>query len=843
MKITFLSSNSIAAVKRFTDSGVRSYPLIKAFTSHTFDLEKSNDGLREKLRLMQDFATQGACLLKGNTTRQLTNESRRNTTAKDELTSNVIFDIDGIFIDGVNITPPLDKAMLESIADIIVSELPTPFQKVSYLCHASSSMGMKKNKVSLHLDFWINEPVHPTQLKDYLTNLNFTIPLFERQLDLSASGSALRFPLDRCLADNSRLIYIAPPDFEGSVIDPIPQRDDRIFLVRKTEVAVDLRDELNNLPKHATIQKRIKDKVSELRSVQGLPDKKDRVQTLKIDGFTTAVVTNPDAVKMTIVEDRDPWITYNVNNGDSGAYYVDKYNPIVVYNFKGEPNFLFEAADPAAYQAHLERFVFDNPNNEQMNIMIPMVFRDYKSSAYYNALINAGKGQIETIAKAPREALPDFMAQYGGVMPENVPIWRYEFHPKSDVAVDYESKFINKYVPSEYMRTNPDMPTDYEPLEYGNSYKLGDICPKIFTLIYHVLGNGMEEFLHFLNWLAAAFQTREKLGTAWILQGVQGTGKGQLFERIIGPLVGAGVDDNYPYFIKLRQENIEDQFNQWEETALFAAFDEFRLNDSPQAHKLFNKIKLMISDEENTVRGMRENTRRVKLYTNFLLFSNDEDMIPIPADDRRLNVGIRQNQKLEKAFKHDLDTVLRVHIPAELPYFARILREFKVDMAKAREPLDNLAKRQVRIASATSIDEFVEAFKKGDLEYFLSIFDMVVGAPGSDYVGPAKLIVKKALLDYKDDEKEIQKITVDQLRILYCALVSKSDNAKKFGKLMHRHGLPSKQLRFGALRKQGFEVHWYLREQNIDDLLEEYIPTNAPEFKTDNVRKFKPPGS
>lgn len=833
MQVCFLySSHDIKAVKHFSDTAIQSYPQIKTFDSATFDIEKTQDGLEQKTALLQEYAKKGGCLLKGVVTEPLKKASRKNSVDKDALTENIILDIDGIIIPDCSFPSELDKGYIQMLAELIIAKLPSCFHNVSYIVHASSSMGLKNAKVSLHLDFMLTRPIHPKTLKDYLIWLNFNVQLFHSQLDLSASGTALHYPVDRCLADNSRLIYIGHPVFSGSLSNPIPNLDDRIFLVKKNNVSFDLANEITDEVTHTKLQRAITAKINELRQIQGLPKRTEKIQPVTKDGYTTYVVTNPDQIKMHPVDDRGDWVTYNVNDGDSAAYYVYKLNPSIVYNFKGEPFFLFEQADPDTYQWHIDKYIINMPDEERNAanpVLIPLVFRDYKSNAYYNGLFNTSKGQMESINRATREGLADFMVQHGGVMPENVPIWNYEFIPTSSVSVDFRNRFVNKYVPSELMRSKPTMKNGYEPLTYDNGFQLEEYCPTIFKLLYHVVGSSMKEYLHFVNWLAAALQLREKLQTAWILQGVQGTGKGQLFERIIGPLVGQGIDQSYPYFIKLRQDNIEDQFNQWEETALFAALDEFRISDSTKSHKLFNKIKNMITDEENTVRGMRENTRRVKLYTNYLIYANDQDMMYMPDDDRRFNVAPRQVSKLDTAFP-DLHDVLHNKIPDELPVFARIMREFVIDERKARTCLDNEAKRAVRYASATSVQEFIDALKTGDLEYFLPILDLPYAAPGTDYTTPAKLILTGIIRDWDDTRKTACKLTTDQLRILYNCTVGRVDNVNKFGKLLAHNGLETKHVRVNKVTKRGVDIFWSLRYNKIEDLQRQYVIDAAATF-------------
>ncbi len=831
MKICFLrSSNGIRAVKKFTAKGVRSYPQIKNFTSHESILPFSTKGFEQKLQILREQAAIGSCLVKGVLNRPLKQESRKGAVNADVTTQNIILDVDSIVLPNFKVPEVLTREVLEEIAETVVNELPKCFQTTSYVIHVSSSMGLKPNKISIHLDFWLNKPIHPKILKEYLIALNFQVPLFNSQFELSGSGNALHYPLDRCVADNSRLLYIGNPIFSDGILDPIPDINDRVFAVNKKDLAVDLSEEITNDITHTKNRKLITTKINELRQIQGLPERTKKVKTISISGRNIHVVTNPDQIKMEMVEDRGDWVTYNINGGDSAAYYVMKYNPNVVYNFKSEPNFLFEQADPEGYQLHVEDFILNGdmkgrPKGEAA-ILLPIIFRDYASNTYYNGLFNTSTGFMESINPTNKDGLNDFMAQYGAVMGENVPIWRYEFNPLTEVSIDFRTRFINKYVPSLLMREKVSLPRTYTPLKYNTGFMLEKYCPTIFKLIFHVIGGQMEEYLHFMNWLATSLQLKKKTMTAWVLQGVQGSGKGQLFEKIIAPLVGTGIDDNYPYAIKLRQENLEEQFNQWEETTLFAALDEFRLNNSTGSHKLLNKIKNMITDEMNTVRGMRENTRRVKLYTDYLIFANDEDMLSLPNDDRRFNIAPRQVSKLIGVFKNT-DTALDKLIPAEMPKFARIMKEFIIDKKQAHTCLNNAAKRAVRAASSTSVEEFIQALKTGDFEYFLPILDLPYSTPGTDYATPAKLLMKKVLLDWDNDEKIVSKLTTDQIRILYCCLIGRVDNVNKFGKLLGRNGIKPKKIRLGKVTKSGLEIFWSLNENNIEALKETYcVDTN-----------------
>ena len=387
MRLTFLgSSHGIRAVKTFTKNGILAYPRIKRFNSTDYTLDFSPDGLREKAKIINAHAGQGECLIKGVAIRQLHDESRAGMVDKEAHTQNLTLDVDGIVVPNTAVKPPLDQDNLRMFAEAIVSHLPEPFRTVSYVAHASSSMGMKGDKISMHLDFWLTEPQPPRALKEYVIYLNHSIPLFERHLSLSATGTALSFPLDRSVVDNSHIIYLGAPDFQDGIIDPIPNSTHRTFLVEKGAIAVDLNDEIRE---HAHTQRNHalnKEAITALRTLEGLPKRTEKTQSVTIDGRNVHVVTNPESCHMAFAADNGNWVAYNVNGGDSAAYYVVKHRPQVVYNFKGEPNFLFEQADPTTFQWHMDTFFGQKEDTgeeveENEDNYMPLVLRDNATNA------------------------------------------------------------------------------------------------------------------------------------------------------------------------------------------------------------------------------------------------------------------------------------------------------------------------------------------------------------------------------------------------------------------------------------------------------------------------------
>lgn len=837
MKLSFLrASNGRAAVKQFTVNGVKSYPNIKNFDSSDVELPDTIEGLHQKASLCQQAAAKGACMLKGHLTQPLENQSRAGMVDREAKTNNLILDIDGIELDGLRVTPPLVQADIQALAKAVIAKLPDCFHNVTYICHASSSMGMKGNAICLHLDFMLDEYVSPQALKEYVVWLNFNVPMFDGNQKLSASKTALRFALDRTVVDNSHLIFMGNPLFDEHVDNPIPEPLDRIFIIEGGRHAVDIVPELTKANDSVAIRKAIDSKITALRAMEGLPKTNEKVTQLRIDGYTTTAVINPEAVQMTYASDNGQFVAYNVNGGDSAGYYVRKHNPSVVYNFKGEPNFLFEKADPQTYEWHLKTFIesAEGGSSEDTTPPLPLVFRDEASNGYYNALVSTSTGQIARIARASRDGLADWMVQFESVMPENVPIWNFEFDPHRAEAVSFEHRFINKYIPSEYMRGG-DLPEGTLPLTYDTSPLLSQDCPRIAELIMHVCGGDLACYKHFINWLAAALQTKDKLLTAWVFQGTQGTGKGVLFDHIIVPLVGRGVDSTQPLATQILLENIEAEFNQFTECALFIGLNEFRLKDSKQSERILNKIKSMITEKHQAVRAMRENHRMVRSYSNFILFSNDHDVIYIQEGDRRFNIAPRQEHKLRTIWPTEGD-VIQDEIPAELGLFAKHMLNFKVDLGSAGTVLENDAKAEMRVTSRTSVEDFVRAYKEGDLDFFLPILDMPVDPMNTSYVRPAQNLMKSFLMDYGQANS---KVTVEELRIIYNAFIGKSENGIKFSKMMNRYGMPSKKVKVRGTTCRGYSNKWITHENEIEGLRMLYLSANDLAFRNGEVHPIE----
>lgn len=802
--VTFLAAGRPLA-KHFSPEKVTSYPNMKNFTS----IEAEVNNLEELHTLLLKHAEHGNALFKGTLLRKLNNEPRRGLTDKLRKTELMVLDIDGIELQNYRKGIFQSKEEIIRIADEVVRDLPNHFHDVSYIVQPSSSFGVKENKASLHFFFLLDKPVDPAILKTYLTGVNFVNSTFSNQLRLTAAGNSLSYVCDPSIADNSRIIYIGNPTFVD-MPDPIPEKSHRFLLQTKGQPT--FKSAAIESISEKGIKSQVTQKINRLRDACGLPDNNFKSQVIQVNGQTTEVIINPDKIRMEFYSDNGNFVSYDVNGGDSHAYYVKKFEPAIVYNFKGEPNFLFEQADPETYKWHIETFISTKEVQEDVEAkkmqapVKPFVFRDLASDQFHNGLINLATNSVELmypVSKTGVKGMTDFMAQYGEPMPVNVPICNYIFDPTDPRGVDLEHGFINRY-------TEPDILGEARQLT--RTIDLVKDCPTIYGLLWSAVGADRPTADRFLNWLAYIVQTKQKTGIAWIFQGVQGTGKGQLFSRVLSPLIGS------KYCAMKTLESLEEQFNSFLQENILLCVDEFRLQDSRSYDKLMNKIKNIITEKQLNLRKMHANAVEMPSYTNVIFFSNVYDVIRIEETDRRFSICPRQEKSLKES-SPELLKKLDTEIEKELPLFAKAILDYQVNESLAKTPLENGAKDSMKELSVTSIQQITNAFRFGELEFFVEHL-MDKDLHSNAFMLPAQNLMRAIIRDY--DPNSAYKLTGTDAHTLYCAITNSRENQVKFTRTMRLHGLDNTILNIAGIAKRGYLLKWQLENTSIEALRNVY---------------------
>ena len=829
MRVTFLeATNGLRLSKEHsTTNGFTSYPLVKSVTSHKYDIPANEKGLRQLEQLIRDHSDMGHCMMKGNLKRDIVNESRAGKTDRNALTNLLILDIDGVRLPRPLATGKLTSTDVTFLASQVIAELPTKLQNVSYIAQASSSLGLKGDKTSLHIFMFLSVGMPPKSVKLWLQDCNFESDVFSEQLGLSVNGQSLKLPLDSSVADNSKIIFTAPPTFEDDANDPFTDKNERIVLVEREQWSFDLGRLLSDVSPQRIHEKSQIHK-DRLRESLGFKKKQERTRLSTVDNQTEEILVNPDKMSIRVTDDSAfPYIRCNINGGDSAAYYFNIEKPTYMYNFKDEPIFEIEKADAEFFRSIFD--IYENQLKETGRHEFPVVMRDYYTDTFYNGVYCPNEDQFSDefpLTPVSKMNIEDFYLSHGKIAPDFIPDGRVVFDPTSNKpAVNFKDVpyFVNTYRKTKYAM-KPKLPKT--PLEVGEAITIKEDCPLVHRVISHMLGNGKEEFERFINWLAYIYQTRKKTGVSWVLTGTQGTGKGVFYSKILRNLFGT-------QHVPMRYlQNMEEHFNLYMRDALFLIVDEFHMaSSSSGASKMADKLKNQITENTLTIRGMRSNQVEVANYTNYIFLTNRVDAVNIESGDRRYNIAPMQKTKLLQAYPDMPERLDNNEIEGELWAFAGYLQTFKVNKRLVEIPIDNTAKEQMRNVSMSVFDEFCQAVRDGNLPYFTDILDINTGTVlHANEIIVAQRLVKTWIVSA---DKEWDVIPTEHLRTVFHILTEQNPrlSQREFSKRLSRNGIEVQRKRLPGVGSsgnvtRGIVVRWELSEEDKDMFITTYFEDN-----------------
>lgn len=639
-----------------------SYPFVYEVTSH----EEDPATLQDLSKLMQKYAKSGACMVKGELQRPLVAESRKGSTDPDAKTDWICLDLDGI--EGFQTV----DLFLEAIG----------CGDTEYVVQWSSSMGIEnKQGFRCHIFMRLAQPTHPQILKHWLKDINLTV--LADQLELTKTGNSLRWPLDITTCQSDKLLYIAPPHLGHGIKDPFPGNKRIAFVKKKRQLLV----LPANIPSRETLRPREDQKIADLRIAAGMPKRK--ATKYKHAGAIEYMI-NPDSAIITEIKTERGFVYFNLNGGDSWAYYHPEDNPNFIFNFKGEPTYKTEDLLPE-YWASLQQAASSYQPNSQG--LIYLAFRDFRSSNYFNGWYDTNTDELKLAMAKNESQLRQFMKQHGQHLGEFIPDWNLVWNPHNPNVVDPTKNELNTFQPSPYalIKKLPHVTT---------------VPPTIMKVIDHVLGHDPTTIDHFLNWLACIVQFQSRTGTAWVWQGTQGTGKGVLFHQIITPLLA---EQNV---VSKRMEELESEFTGFMENKFVVFIDEIEAGKSLYHNKVTAKLKNLIVEPTISIRKMYTPAYMAPNYSNMIFASNKTAAVEVSPDDRRFNVGPYQAVPIQLT-----STEVDVDIPTELEAFYAYLKQYKADPNRARKPLINAARATLIDIGRTALDSVADAILAGNLEF------------------------------------------------------------------------------------------------------------------------------
>lgn len=767
MQLTFLQGQEPYTKKyeQRPDGSTKStsYPNVFLVTSHAENVES----LQDFADALEKHAKLGHCLLTNNLDKELQNESRAKHQRKDEPREWVVLDVDGL--EGV------------STADEFICDfLPAPFHDVSHIVQYSPSQGIKPG-LRCHIYFLLYDLISPDVITTWLTWHNVDHDKLSNQVTLSKSNMALSYPLDRVASANGRIIYIAPPECVG-FNDPVTKR---------IEVVTKKYDRLSFgfvAPSPAEVRAKVRDKVNDLRNARGLPKRNHKEHIIVRDDGTE--ILKDDLIEQGRItsweEDNDRFMRCNINGGDSFAYFYhrDQENPYL-HNFKGEPSIRLSKFDPEFYRKQ----VVPHFEGLQKRMPRPFIFRDRVTDKYY-----AGLRKDTEIVEQPHvigsdKKIGDFFSEHGTSPPAIISTWDRLFNPTINNQWLEDDRVFNTWRPSEYL---------------ANAWYASSVPTVTEKILRHVTGNDDEAYEHFVNWLAYIVQTRKKTGTAWVLHGVPGTGKGLLFHQIIAPIIG------FDYAQIKQMKDLTDRFNGWMEQCLVCNIDEANAEDlSYDGRIVVNALKNWITEPHISIRHMQAAAVNRDSFINFIFTTNDFGILPIQDGDRRFNVAPRQETPIEITIE-EINS-----IKEELISFAAYLMKYKVDVDRISKPLRNDAKELLKQAARNSIEEFFYAARHGDLQYFAE----GIHETTSEYteLGIFKDAVKRWIDDARKEEPSL--VTVKELKSAHVVMCrDRGIKVGAFKSMAAKRNFPAGRPRKNEERCTGWLIDWKLSDEDKREL-------------------------
>lgn len=665
---TFLESDR-PLTKKYTkhpDGSITKESFLNAYEVTTHQAQCSS--LKDFYVELRTQANKGRCLLKGNTSRPLVKESRAGSTDADAPTDWVCLDFDGL-----DTELSVDK-LLEEIG----------LGGVSYVLQWSSSQSIIDKTLRCHVFFFLDRPYPAPVLKQWLVQLNHRNEVLRRNQKLTKTNLAISWPLDITACQNDKLIYITPPQLVG-VMNPLGRRP-RYELIPHTLERLSLgtinTPETNKL---LTIAR-----VNELRAAAGLPARK---LTSKLVGDVD-VLPKPDEAMVTGFKVDRGFAYFNLNGGDSWAYYHPVDNVEIIYNFKGEPNYLTKELLPDYYKKAKSEARSTERAESSLGVHVPsddrpvlLAFRDRRTGTYYHGTYTPATDILDLAVARSEKQVRDFCMQERMPIDDFIPIWDLNFEPQADYRIDIESRRINTYARSPYLRAA-------EP-------KAGKLPKTIGKVLRHMLADDQPTIEHFLNWLAFMAQTRERPNTAWVLYGTEGTGKGTFCSKVLRPLFGMGQTAMRP------GAQLSSEYNNFLKGNVLVMFDEAHVAEMRDSEEIHAKLRNWITEPTVSLRMMYSNPVEIDNNAAFILLSNQPNVIHLQKKDRRWNIAPFQDKKIELT-----DEEVREEIPTELQAFANFLMAWSVDRVKARTPLVTDDRDRLISTTTSSADDVAYALSK-----------------------------------------------------------------------------------------------------------------------------------
>ena len=419
-----------------------------------------------------------------------------------------------------------------------------------------------------------------------------------------------------------------------------------------------------------------------------------------------------------------------------------------------------------------------------------LVFIDTLKSKYMGGCKEPGIDEFVVREQSGTDHVTQFCKSHKVPYPSTFPRARYELIFNSDERAEFDKGYVNKYSVTDLLK---------------NAVPVGHVAkrPKyIGNLIDHIMTDDTEIIDRFYNDLAWFTQNRKKLINSYLWQGVEGTGKGFFFSRVLQVIFGT------QYCAQTDQDAFGTQFNSFLTDNVLVLVNEVSGNFSGSESKglaTIEKMKIAITDEHIQIEGKNKDRFNGKNVCSFLFATNRRDAITLSDNDRRFNVAPRQEVKLHDTPWWPGYYQLQSLVEDELQEFVWYLKQYPVDEALIGKVIDNEPKRILQIMSQTNADMFFDAVNKGDLDWLEE--NVVVELSGFD-VDKKNDHINSIIFNLAGADK----VSVNDLCDLYNNINGKKLTTVAFGRLATGHLGKAKTVRIANNPQQGFKINWNSRD-------------------------------
>lgn len=255
-------------------------------------------------------------------------------------------------------------------------------------------------------------------------------------------------------------------------------------------------------------------------------------------------------------------------------------------------------------------------------------------------------------------------------------------------------------------------------------------------------------------------------------------------------------------------DRLDDDYNAYLGENILLFIDEAKISDSKNGDRLLNRIKNLITEPRQHIRAMRSNATLRDNYSNIILASNYDEIIPLDATDRRFNVAPRQEQPIQLEYE-DI-----VRIKNELPEFADYLHSYAVSHERSRRILITEARAKLIELSETTVDAFFLAIRRGNLSYFTQFLDDSVKA---DMEGMRYHDYTQVVQRWVEGANKEMNISRAEMRTCYQFLQNVSISTTKFSRMVARYNIDIVPVRIeGQVTRGIYGQVWELSDEELE---------------------------